>query len=82
MPERSYTVAEIDELRATVRSHVVFGRNPSFSANGGHGSWPAQSNQEISSVVEDRVRTHMLAGHTAEDLRIGAGPTITEERSR
>ncbi len=59
---RAYTVQEIDALRLAVE--VRFRKRLS-------GLW---TQQEIEKQTEDRVRTHMLAGHTAEDLLASESP--------
>ena len=52
--EKAYTVKELDVLRAAV--------------------WKRYRNQNqipselMSQIVEDQVRTHMLAGHSAQDI--------------
>ena len=62
MTERAYTVREIDQMRDLVRHRL----SPRRMVNGeryvllGDGVDPA--------VVEDRLRTYMLAGVSAEEL--------------
>lgn len=73
MTPRTYTVREVNELRRVVEHKWMHGT---------HGTWPgnvvktppivSRNEQEI--AVEERVRTHMLAGHTAEDLINSEGP--------
>lgn len=65
MTERAYTVKEIDDLRRCCENKFLWGTY----------SFPASSRfsrqykeEEKSACVENMVRTHMLAGHTAEDL--------------
>ncbi|WP_202306617.1 hypothetical protein [Mesorhizobium sp. L-8-10] len=66
MVERAYTVKEIDELREVVQNAWLYGSY--------HGATPqrpfsrAYNEAEKTRCVEEMVRTHMLAGHTAEDL--------------
>jgi len=64
IPERSYTVTEINNLRRTVRNKCLYG---SYSPRG-----PATSiayrETDLNTIIEEQVRTHMLAGHTADDL--------------
>ncbi len=65
MTDRSYTVAELDALRCAVERKFLYGRY----AGPTNGGW-SRTYQEDEKVacVEQQVRTHMLAGHTAEDL--------------
>lgn len=63
MSERKYTVAEIDALRAAVRSRF-------------YGAMPDNYFCDIKAeqaAIEDRLRTHMLAGHTADDFKAQSG---------
>lgn len=62
--ERAYTVSEIDALRQAVENKWLYG---SYSLSGG-GSSRSYYEAEKTRCVEELVRTHMLAGHTAEDL--------------
>jgi len=58
--ERSYTVSEVNALRRTLTTFHLFG---SFNPK------DAVSSKEIDGPwIEEQVRTHMLAGHTAADL--------------
>ena len=59
---RAYTVKEIAELREVVSDKLVFGSYRGV----GVGSY---SEPEHTTKVEEIVRTHMMAGHTANDLR-------------
>lgn len=67
MTERAYTVSEIDALRAALRAKMISWRSVScFTAE-------AEEREDRSiaretAMVEDAVRTHMLAGHTAVDF--------------
>lgn len=66
MTGRSYTVKEVDELRSVIERKWLFGTY----------GWDEEAMQcsrcykegEKTVAVEEMVRTHMLAGHTAEDL--------------
>lgn len=58
MTERAYTVRELDALRQAVRDRVI-GR-PRVRRN------PDHARDAI--IIEEQVRTHMLAGHVAADL--------------
>ena len=69
MRDRAYTVAEINALRRALENKWLFGRyNPHQ-----HGVMTAYSRiysgeAEMVKCVEELLRAHMLAGHTAEDL--------------
>lgn len=65
MSERAYTVVELDELRAVVERKWLWGsyRGP-LADDGSRAYYPHEKTIE----VEELVRTHMLAGHTAADL--------------
>ena len=61
---RKYSVKELDELRQVVRCKWIsgyYGCREGFSMRM---SGPG----EMENAVEQQVRTHMLAGHTAGDL--------------
>lgn len=65
MSERKYSVKEIDDLRAMCQMRWLFG-----STNPGNSAMSRQySGGEMDRAVEELVRTHMLAGHTGQDLR-------------
>lgn len=64
MKERSYTVKEIDDLRSVCRCRFIFGTCVLVKSQGSHG-YPADVEQK---AVEEIVRTHMIAGHVAQDL--------------
>lgn len=72
---RAYTVKELDALRRVVERKWSFGVYGEMPEPIGH--TPGQSysytgrsyyGNEMTEAVEELVRTHMLAGHTAEDL--------------
>lgn len=65
MAERSYTVAEIDALRQACDNRYIWGNANGRVAQSTGSFHPA----EKAAVVEEWVRTHMLAGHTADDLK-------------
>lgn len=67
MTERAYTVAEIDALRQAHRDKYLFGTFRPVGAGGRTSR--IYREQEVAVLVEQQVRTSMLAGHTAEDLR-------------
>lgn len=61
---RAYTLAEIDQLRAVVKTEYLFGL---YAGRPGRMSRSYQE-VELNQIVEERVRTFMLAGVTADDL--------------
>ena len=65
MTERSYTVNELDALRHAVEQKWLFGSYGQSDCFGPSRSWQGAEKEQ---AVEAIVRTHMLAGHTAEDL--------------
>lgn len=67
MMERSYTIAEIDALRSTLENEYLYGRyNGPRSMSGWSRSY---KESEMAMVIEARLRTLMLAGLTAEEIR-------------
>lgn len=66
MAERAYTVRELDSLRKVVENKWLFGAYVPQPGRGG--SFRSYYENEKVKAVEEMVRTHMLAGHTAEDL--------------
>lgn len=69
MADRTYTVREIDDLRQLVENKYLFGSYTLKFAGGRGGHSRAYREDEKVKVVEDQVRTFMLAGLTADDLR-------------
>lgn len=65
MSERAYTVREIDDLRKAVENKWLFGSYMPSQISGFSRSY---NEVEKAACVEQLVRTHMMAGHTAEDL--------------
>lgn len=68
MTDRAYTVSEIDALREACANKWLWG-----SYRGPQGSYSDEPSrvyygQEKDVAVEQMVRTHMMAGHTAQDL--------------
>ena len=61
--DRAYTVSEIDALRRVVENKWLYGLYRPRT-----GTSRSYSSSEKELAVEQRVRTHMLAGHTADDL--------------
>lgn len=51
---------------ACVKNRVLFGT--SFNGGLGRSSSRQFSVGEVEKIVEEHVRTHMMAGHTAEDI--------------
>ena len=69
---RAYTVDELDELRRVVRNRWLWG---SYSGSRGINSISRSYKEvEMNAQVEELVRTHMIAGHTAEDLLASETP--------
>lgn len=64
MNERSYTVKEIDELRQACEDRWLFGTSAVKGNQQSRGYRP----EEKAVAVEAIVRTHMIAGHVAQDL--------------
>lgn len=64
MIERAYTVKEIDDLRMAVRRRYRMGNTIRFE----NGSSRGERVKDDDLVIEEYVRTSMLAGHTADDL--------------
>ena len=62
--ERSYTVHELEALRRVVENKYLWGSYGPFCS----GSSRSYREDEKIKAVEEQVRTHMLAGHTADDL--------------
>jgi hypothetical protein len=60
---RSYTVHEIDRLRVACDHMFLYG-----CYRGRSGYSRAYQSADRIKAVEEMVRTHMLAGHTADDL--------------
>lgn len=63
MDERKYSVSELDSLRRAVDCKWLYG---TYAPRGG--SSRCYREEERARCVEEMVRTHMLAGHTADDL--------------
>lgn len=82
--ERAYTVAELDALRRAVDAKWMYDsyHGPKFDRAGfaqGRSWFGSERTQE----VEHLVRTHLLAGHTAEDLLASEHkPTQDENEAR
>jgi len=68
IPEmKNYTVQELDDLRRVIENKVIFGTYSVKFENGMRIS-RAYNESDKDKFVEERTRTHMLAGHTAQDL--------------
>ena len=65
MISRRYTVAEIEALRDCFENKYLWG---SYTLPEGVASSNAYRESDKITTVEEWVRTHMMAGHTAEDL--------------
>ena len=70
MAERAYTVAEIDALRRCHENKFLSGYygGPRVPRSDGYGRTRSYIESEKTLYVEERVRTSMMAGHTAQDL--------------
>jgi hypothetical protein len=68
MSERKYSVTEIDALRRAVENKWLFGSYGQTGSAPHAGFSRSYREDEKMIAVEQMVRTHMLAGHTAEDL--------------
>jgi hypothetical protein len=76
MIDRAYTVKELDRLRKVVEDKLTWGYyniswafakyNDREEPKNWRGSFYAEA--VLTKMVEERVRTHMLAGHTAEQM--------------
>lgn len=64
MSERAYTVTELDALRRACEMRWLYGTTHLDKARMSRSFQAGEKDQG----VEQLVRTHMLAGHTAEDL--------------
>lgn len=62
---RIYTVKELDDLRRVVEDRILFGSCVSNGESRVSGSY-RESDLQI--AIEEQVRTHMIAGHRAQDL--------------
>lgn len=71
MTERSYTVHEVDDLRRAVDNKYLYG---SYTPTQNSGFSRSYRDDEKARVVEELVRTAMLAGHTADDLYASEKP--------
>lgn len=67
MPERAYTVAEIDRMRDAVEHRLVFGYSIGDPHSGVMTS-ASYNGERMAKCVEERLRTYMLAGIEPEDL--------------
>lgn len=68
MSERAYTVSELDALRSAVEYKWLFGSYTPQRHESGITFGRSYKESEKAACVEELVRTHMMAGHTAEDL--------------
>lgn len=65
---RAYTVFELDALRGVVEHKWLFGRYKHPPQEGMTYLSRSYKEEDKVKAVEEIVRTHMLAGHTAEML--------------
>lgn len=78
MPERLYSVREIDALRLAIEHKWLFGTYGFYRG----GSSRSYREEEKAKCVEELVRTHMMAGHTAEDLYASERVSEDDERRK
>ena len=78
---KAYTVQELDALRTVVEKKYLWGSY--------RGPWPLERNvfsreyreADKNKAVEEMVRTHMLAGHTAEELIASETVALEQQKS-
>lgn len=75
MSERAYTVRELDDLRSVVEMRYLYGTSNLNQCSGMSRSY---REEEKTKAVEEMVRTAMLAGHTAQDIRDADNPAKGE----
>lgn len=69
MSDRKYSVGELDDLRNAIRSKYKIPVIIRCSVNGSmHIDYAKE--MFVINQIEEYLRTHMLAGHTAEDLYV------------
>lgn len=65
MADTRYSVKELDDLRSVVEHKWLFG---AYSPTSRSGISRSYNDADKTKSVEEIVRTHMLAGHTAQEL--------------
>ena len=68
MKERSYTVAEIDRMRAAVECQWLYGMKISEQLAEGATMSRSYKEEEKTKCVEEMLRTYMLAGVDPKEL--------------
>lgn len=68
--EKRYSVSELEALRQAVENKWLYG---SYRLPTGSAFSRSYREEEKTKAVEEIVRTHMIAGHTAEDLHASEG---------
>lgn len=63
---RAYTVRELDQLRNACRSRWLYGTT--YFPPGYNGCSRSYKDSDCDAAVEQLARTHMIAGHTADDI--------------
>lgn len=76
--DRAYTVKELDALRNVCENRYLFGRYSPLMSVGGCFSRTYTETDKYA-CVEQMVRTHMMAGHTAQDLLDSELPATPRE---
>lgn len=79
MTEMRYSVSELDALRRVVDNKWLWGTYGNYIQAGGSRQSRCYNSEERTKAVEELVRTHMLAGHKAEDLIAGEQPSNNTE---
>lgn len=68
MEQRKYSVAEIDALRQVWRNRLIWGVYDHNRIDNKSQFGFQYKPVDLEHMIEDKVRTSMLAGHTAEDF--------------
>ena len=80
MPERAYTVAEIDRMREAVEHRCIWG----CSIGDARQNTMSRTYNEVELIkrVEERLRTYMLAGVEPEELERPTEPVNESDSAR
>jgi hypothetical protein len=73
---REYSPHEVDALRAAVKNKFWWGR---YGGPVGDATSRVSNERDSASVIEEQIRTHMFAGHTAENLT-ASDPVVSQEK--
>lgn len=77
---RKYSVAELDDLRKACEHKWIFGRYNPMQINILFSR--CYQEPEKTNAVEQMVRTHMIAGHTAKDLYASENPIPSTQSTK